>query len=113
MKIETGKIKTAEINAGKINIGSDFAAEAEALGKALADVHSALRSSFPTAKVPGARTAMIMMDRLYEAARIAPALAAHVPGLRRCFDELRSEMLATQRVHGDFHLGQTLHTPSG
>ena len=103
MKIKTGKIKT----------GSDFAAEAEALGRALANVHSALRSSFPTAKVAGARTAMIMMDRLYEAARIAPALAPHVPGLRRCFDELRSEMLDTQRVHGDFHLGQTLHTPSG
>jgi maltokinase len=103
MKIKTGKIKT----------GSDFAAETEALGKALGDIHSALRSSFPTAKVPGARTAMIMMDRLYEAARIAPALAPHVPGLRRCFDELRSEMLDTQRVHGDFHLGQTLHTPSG
>jgi maltokinase len=108
MKIKTGKIKT-----GKIKTGSDFAAEAEALGKALANIHSALRSSFPTAKVTGARTAMIMMDRLYEAARIAPALAPHVPRLRRCFDELRSEMLDTQRVHGDFHLGQTLHTPSG
>jgi maltokinase len=107
------KIETAKINTGKINIGSDFAAEAEALGRGLADIHSALRSSFPTTKVPGARTAMIMMDRLYEAARIAPALAPHLPGLRRCFDELRSEMLVTQRVHGDFHLGQTLHTPSG
>jgi maltokinase len=104
---------STKINTGKINIGSDFAAEAEALGRGLADIHSALRSSFPTAKVPGARTAMIMMDRLYEAARIAPALAPHLPGLRRCFDELRSEMLVTQRVHGDFHLGQTLHTPSG
>jgi maltokinase len=33
--------------------------------------------------------------------------------LRRCFDELGAETLDTQRVHGDFHLGQTLHTPSG
>jgi maltokinase len=56
---------------------------------------------------------MIMMDRLHEAARIAPALAPHVPGLLRCFDELGAETLDTQRVHGDFHLGQTLHTPSG
>ncbi len=56
---------------------------------------------------------MIMMDRLHEAAEIAPALASHIPGLRRCFDHLGAETLDTQRVHGDFHLGQTLHTPAG
>jgi maltokinase len=112
-KLKAGKIRKAKIRTAKIKIGPDFATEAEALGRSLAGIHSALRSSFPTGKVSGARTAMIMMDRLYEAARIAPALAPHVPGLRRCFDELRSEMLDTQRVHGDFHLGQTLHTPSG
>jgi len=90
-----------------------FAAEAEALGRALAEIHHALRSSFDTTRVLGARTAMIMMDRLHEAARIAPALAPHVTGLLRCFDELGAQTLDTQRVHGDFHLGQTLHTPSG
>ena len=97
----------------KIKTDSSFAAEAEALGRALAEIHHALRSSFATAKVLGARTAMIMMGRLHEAARIAPALAQHVPGLLRCFDELGAETLDTQRVHGDFHLGQTLHTPAG
>jgi maltokinase len=97
----------------KIKTSSNFAAEAEALGRALAEIHRALRSSFPTAKVLGARTAMIMMDRLHQAAGIVPALAPYVPGLLRCFDELGAETLDTQRVHGDFHLGQTLHTPSG
>jgi maltokinase len=97
----------------KITTNSGFATEAEALGSALAEIHDALRSSFPTAKVLGARTAMIMMNRLHEAVRIAPALAAHVPGLLRCFDQLGAETLDTQRVHGDFHLGQTLRTPSG
>jgi maltokinase len=63
--------------------------------------------------VLGAHTAAIMMNRLHEAARIAPELAAHVSGLLRCFDELSAETLDTQRVHGDFHLGQTLRTPSG
>jgi maltokinase len=96
-----------------IKTGSGFVAEAEALGRALAEIHHALRSSFPTAKMLGARIAMIMMDRLHEAVRIAPALAPHVPGLRRCFDELGAETLNTQRVHGDFHLGQTLFTPTG
>jgi maltokinase len=90
-----------------------FAAEAEALGRALAEIHFALRSSFGGTEVLGARTAMIMANRLHEAARIAPALSPHVPGLLRCFDALAAETLDTQRVHGDFHLGQTLHTPSG
>jgi maltokinase len=93
--------------------GSGFAPEAEALGKALSEIHDALRSAFPTKKVLGARTAMIMMDRLREAAGIAPALAPHIPDLLRRFDHLSAETLDTQRVHGDFHLGQTLHTPAG
>jgi maltokinase len=92
---------------------TDFEAEAEALGRALAEIHHALHSAFPTKKVLGAQTAMIMTDRLHEAAGIAPALTPHIPGLLRCFDQLGAETLDTQRVHGDFHLGQTLHTPTG
>jgi maltokinase len=103
----------AESISPKIVTAAGFVADAEALGEALAEIHQALRSAFPTARVLGARTAMIMMDRLHEAARIAPALEPHVPGLLRCFDELGAETLDTQRVHGDFHLGQTLHTPAG
>ena len=49
---------------------------------------------------------MIMMDRLHEAAGIAPALKPHIPGLLRCFDHLGAETLDTQRVHEDFHLGR-------
>ena len=97
----------------EVRTGSGFAAEAEALGKALAEIHHALRSAFPRTNLLGTRTAMIMMDRLHEAAEIAPALRPHVPGLLRCFDHLGAETLDTQRVHGDFHLGQTLHTPAG
>ena len=96
-----------------LRTGSGFAAEAEALGTALAETHHALRAAFPTAKVLGARTAMIMMDRLHEAAEVAPALLPHIPGLLACFDHLGAGTLDTQRVHGDFHLGQTLHTPAG
>lgn len=96
-----------------LRTGSRFAAEAEALGNALAETHHALRAAFPTAKVLGARTATIMMDRLDEAAEIADALVPHIPGLTHCFDHLSAGTLDTQRVHGDFHLGQTLHTPAG
>jgi maltokinase len=100
-------------NASPVRGTLGFVAEAEALGRALAEIHHALRSAFPTTKVLGTRTAMIMMDRLHEAAEIAPALRPHIPGLLRCFDHLAAETLDTQRVHGDFHLGQTLHTPTG
>jgi maltokinase len=103
----------AENASPEVRVGSSFAPEAEALGKALSEIHHALRSAFPTKKVLGARTALIMMDRLREAAGIAPALKPHISGLLRCFDHLSAETLDTQRVHGDFHLGQTLHTPAG
>ena len=103
----------AENASADSSAGSSFSKEAEALGRALAETHHALRAAFPTTKVLGTRTAMIMMDRLHDAAEIAPALAPHIPGLLRCFDHLGAETLDTQRVHGDFHLGQTLHTPAG
>jgi maltokinase len=96
-----------------LRTGLGFSTQAEALGKALAETHHALRAAFPTAKMVGARTATIMIDRLHEAAEIAPALVPHIAGLLRCFDHLGAETLDTQRVHGDFHLGQTLHTPAG
>jgi maltokinase len=100
-------------NASAERVGSSFAPEAEALGKALFEIHHALRSAFPTKKVLGAHAAMIMVDRLRAAADIAPALKPYIPGLLRCVDHLSAETLDTQRVHGDFHLGQTLHTPAG
>jgi maltokinase len=108
-----GAVDGWDLALNSLRSGSGFAAEAEALGNALAETHQALRAAFPTAKVLGTRTAMIMMDRLHDAAEIAPALVPRIPGLLRCFDHLGNETLDTQRVHGDFHLGQTLHTPAG
>jgi maltokinase len=96
-----------------VRAGWGFAAEAAALGEALAEVHDALRTSFHPTHVLGAHTAVIMMNRLHEAASVVPDLAPYVPGLLRRFDELGAETLDAQRVHGDFHLGQTLHTPTG
>ena len=90
-----------------------FAQDARALGEALAETHEALRAAFGTARVLGARTASVMTDRLATAAEVAPELLAHREGLVACFDALGAEILDTQRVHGDFHLGQTLHTPGG
>ena len=54
-----------------------------------------------------------MRQRLDAAAAVAPALDPYVTGLRNRFASLEDAHLDAQRVHGDFHLGQTLHTPSG
>jgi maltokinase len=92
---------------------SDFSSLARDLGRALAEIHAALRAAFPSTVVSGERTAQVMKDRLDVAVGIAPALTPHVTGLSQCFDALAEAELSTQRVHGDFHLGQTLLTPSG
>jgi maltokinase len=65
------------------------------------------------AEMAGRDVAAVMTDRLSVAATAAPALLPHADGLRRRFAALADTTLATQRVHGDFHLGQTLHTPDG
>jgi maltokinase len=93
--------------------GRDFSDRARDLGRALAEIHEALRAEFPTAEVSGARTAAVMQDRLAVAAEVAPELTPLTDGLHDCFDALSQTRLATQRVHGDFHLGQTLYTPGG
>jgi maltokinase len=90
-----------------------FAAEAAQLGHALAEIHAALRTAFPVGQQPGSAVAMIMKSRLSAAAEAAPALGPYVEGLAGLFDRLGEGSLPVQRVHGDFHLGQTLKTPSG
>ena len=67
----------------------------------------------PTARVLGPRIASTMKERLAQAALIAPDLGPYVEQLRACFDDLGSGIVEVQRVHGDFHLGQTPHTPGG
>jgi maltokinase len=43
----------------------------------------------------------------------AAELAPYRTALRQVFDQLDAESLPVQRVHGDFHLGQTLHIARG
>jgi maltokinase len=93
--------------------GHSFATEASALGKALAEIHHALRSAFPTAHLSGGAVAEVMRERLRRATEDAPALLPYAASLESVFGELSGTSLPVQRVHGDFHLGQTLHTPSG
>ncbi|WP_342371663.1 phosphotransferase [Propioniciclava soli] len=91
----------------------DFADEAHALGVALRAVHDQLRDAFGEQTASGDVLAGVMGERLDAALDAAPQLAEHADALRARFDALRGSELRTQRVHGDFHLGQTLASPAG
>ncbi|MFG3494769.1 maltokinase [Streptomyces sp. NPDC047928] len=101
--------------------GRDFTAEARALGRATAEVHTALAGALPTVRLGRAQTenlAIAMSRRLDAATQAVPALMPYVPGLRAAFDAVagrvgRGGVPRAQRVHGDLHLGQTLRTPDG
>ncbi|GAA4241633.1 phosphotransferase [Actinomadura meridiana] len=98
--------------------GGDFAAEAERLGAATAEVHGALADAFGVTVLPAEDVramAARMNDELTGTCRAVPGLAPHAKALTSAFLDLaaRAEPLPVQRVHGDYHLGQVLRTESG
>lgn len=93
--------------------GEDATGEARALGEALAEIHSALAQAFGTGSVDGTTVADQMTARLDRAVAQVPALARHRDALAATFSRLAGRGLTVQRIHGDFHLGQTLSTPLG
>ncbi|KQX31991.1 maltokinase [Streptomyces sp. Root63] len=101
--------------------GRDFLPEARALGRATAEVHTALAAALPTPALRGTQTRQLVAEmtrRLEAAAQAVPALVPHVPGLRAAFEAVtdlgvRGSCWAQQRVHGDLHLGQTLRSADG
>ncbi|MDX6764669.1 phosphotransferase, partial [Streptomyces sp. F8] len=103
----------------RLGSGEDFTAEAHALGRATAEVHSALAAALPTVALGPEQTARLaagMTARLAATAREVPALRPYEVGLRGAFDALaasRGTGVAAQRIHGDLHLGQTLRTLDG
>jgi maltokinase len=108
----------AEADLHAEEVGGDFAAEAERLGMATADVHLAMASVLPTGVAQPADFAAMaaaMRARLDAAAIAVPALAGHAPAISEVFDALskRDDSLPIQRVHGDYHLGQVLRTDAG
>ncbi|MEU4261556.1 maltokinase [Streptomyces sp. NPDC025273] len=110
------QLALAELGAGR-----DFVPEARALGRATAEVHTALAAALPTTLLAHDRTRSLvagMVERLEAAARAVPALVPYVPGLRTAFDAVTAlghtgRGWAAQRVHGDLHLGQTLRGDDG
>ncbi|HET6856707.1 MAG TPA: maltokinase [Streptomyces sp.] len=104
-----------------LRAGDDFTTEAWALGRATAEVHTALADALPTMTLRKQQTEVLtaaMTERLEAAAQAVPSLVPYVPALRTAFDAVAALGRAgrawpAQRVHGDLHLGQTLRAPNG
>ncbi|MGK5631971.1 maltokinase N-terminal cap-like domain-containing protein, partial [Streptomyces sp. URMC 123] len=101
--------------------GADFAGQARDLGRATAEVHTALARALPTAELRGPQLAAIaagMAERLAAAAEAVPALRPYRGALHAVFDEVAGlgragRAFRAQRTHGDLHLGQALRTGDG
>ncbi|MDH6630533.1 maltokinase [Streptomyces sp. LBL] len=101
--------------------GEDFGAQARALGRATAEVHTALARALPTVTFGHTQLQQLvdgMIERLEAATQAVPTLRPYAPGLRSAFTALadlaaEGRTWTAQRVHGDLHLGQCLRSPGG
>ncbi|MFI9846174.1 aminoglycoside phosphotransferase [Nonomuraea sp. NPDC051941] len=97
--------------------GGDFAAESLRLGSASARVHHELAAAFPTDVIEShevKRMAEAFRRKLGRAAAEVPELRQHVTAIEDAYHqvELLTHEVPVQRVHGDFHLGQVMRTPT-
>jgi maltokinase len=108
----------AEADLHADEVGGDFAAEAERLGEVTATMHAALSNAFETLEWSGAdlgALAASLRSRLEAAAVRVPQLAPMVERIAVRYDEITAltDPVPAHRVHGDFHLGQTMRTIRG
>ncbi|MDR2975240.1 MAG: phosphotransferase [Propionibacteriaceae bacterium] len=92
--------------------GRAITTEMSALGATLRDLHHRLAQAFGVSSEDTAAIGADMLARLDSAVLLAPELAEVKPQLKAILT-VDSTPIATQRVHGDFHLGQALRTPTG
>ncbi|MER5218615.1 maltokinase [Streptomyces sp. NPDC002838] len=101
--------------------GEDFGAEARSLGRATAEVHTALARALPAVTLGHTQLHLLadgMIERLEAAVQAVPALRPYAPGLHSAFTALgdlaaEGRTWTAQRIHGDLHLGQCLRSPAG
>jgi maltokinase len=99
-------------------VGGDFAAEAERLGAATAEVHALMAQALPSREADRAEaqaTAQQLHERLQAAMEVVPDLEPHAAALHAVYDQVGTHPgpVPVQRVHGDYHLGQVLRTMEG
>lgn len=91
--------------------GGDFGPEAARLGTITASMHVALAAAFGSSSGSGEAWADTMAAHLAH----SQARALDAAAVEKVYDSLRSltDAGASIRVHGDFHLGQTMRTDYG
>jgi maltokinase len=87
----------------------DITDDCRRLGSELRDLHARLATAFGTDVRPGGELSEDMVRRFGAAAEQVHELAAYRHAAQLLFAAPSAGELATQRVHGDFHLGQVLH----
>ncbi|QUH02154.1 hypothetical protein HUO13_16350 [Saccharopolyspora erythraea] len=97
---------------------SAFPAAAVEVGVAVARVHRDLARSFGTSPFEQKHSIRQLNSTLDSALPLSPRLAEHEAALRETVLSLGEEIVRTpqipsQRVHGDLHLGQVLHSLRG
>ncbi|MGI5125425.1 maltokinase N-terminal cap-like domain-containing protein [Pseudonocardia sp. CA-107938] len=102
----------AEADLRADEVGGDFAGESARLGETIAVVHAELRAALGESSREAAELVAGWNRRLDDAVAEVPALAPHADAIRAVYAEVTGTV-ATQRMHGDLHLGQTLRTPKG
>ncbi|MFC0625015.1 maltokinase N-terminal cap-like domain-containing protein [Kribbella deserti] len=108
----------AEADLHAEEVGGDFAGESHRLGATTAIVHTELAKALGTdvwESAEMAKHAAAMRRRLLVAVEAVPELGEFAEGLGRAFDALAQydDAVLVQRIHGDYHLGQTLRTIDG
>ncbi|MGL5866222.1 MAG: maltokinase N-terminal cap-like domain-containing protein [Dermatophilaceae bacterium] len=97
-----------------VEAGDDFTGPARHLGETTAEVHLMLADALGTAPTTPAQAAAIvagMRRRLDAAASAEPALEDVRGAVDAVFGALHTaNWPALQRIHGDYHLGQVLHS---
>ena len=95
--------------------GRDFSPEARELGRATAEVHAVLAVELPTETATPDRLGALadgLLERVAWACTAVPQLRDVAEAARARVDAVRhvTHAPALQRVHGDYHLGQVLHS---
>ncbi len=98
--------------------GADFADEALALGRDTAELHAELATAFGSAPMSAGDLAALsasMITKLDVALAEVPELAPYEAKLRAAYAAVTATTrpVMLQRVHGDYHLAQTLRTDTG
>ena len=107
-------LSEADLYAGEV--GTDFAGEAERLGRSVAEVHQVLATVLGSRpRAAGASPVPGMLARLDAAVAVVPELAELAPAARALLAAAEPAAVGdpVQRIHGDLHLGQVLRTPAG